>query len=596
MERMKLFFKSIGYSVRLTYISSKLLIIPYLLISIANKTIPLINLFIIKSILDELLTEEPEISAIIVYILFYIGALVLSQALSSAYSILSNSISEKAGHKYDTDLSEKLAKLPMSVIDTSAGRDLTDEIRYTRSAAVNFTLRIVWIVSCFYSFCVAFTSLIRFNIPISLLFLILSVPGIIIDVILDRKSEEFRRKTAPDVRKFSYYRWLLTDSWPAKDVRMYDLTEPVKERYNTEKDIYRKANKSLDEKKLKVSLFAEIIKRSGEIICTVFVILQAIDKKITVGDIALYTGFVFTASSSFQSIMPTLALWYTTFTDRMKRLFEFEEIICPDENAGIRALDKFESLTFDNVCFKYPLTDKFILQGTSFTLNNGDKLSIVGINGAGKSTVIKLMLGLYQVQSGQILINGYPMSDYNIKDVRKMFSALFQNFVQYPLTLRDNIVLSDLERQNNDSEITEALKQSGIYENLDKFEQGLDSYMTRQFEDNGTELSKGQWQKIALSRAYFKNAQIIIFDEPSAALDAEAEDRIFKNFEDISENKTGIMISHRISSARLSNKVIVLDGGKIAESGTHEELVALNGLYAKLYNLQMEKYTIKEGK
>ena len=133
--------------------------------------------------------------------------------------------------------------------------------------------------------------------------------------------------------------------------------------------------------------------------------------------------------------------------------------------------------------------------------------------------------------------------------------------------------------------------QSGVYDEMQEMlTNGLDSFMTRQFDDNGTELSKGQWQKVALSRAYFKNADILIFDEPSAALDAEAEDRIFKNFEDISEGKTGIMISHRISAARMSNKIIVLDGGIITECGSHDELVEKNGLYAKLYNLQKEKY------
>ena len=154
---------------------------------------------------------------------------------------------------------------------------------------------------------------------------------------------------------------------------------------------------------------------------------------------------------------------------------------------------------------------------------------------------------------------------------------------------------SSLERMDNSDEIESVLTQNGVYEDIKpKLENGLDSFMTRQFADKGTELSKGQWQKIALSRAYFKNAPIIIFDEPSAALDAEAEDRIFKNFESISDGKTGIMISHRISSARMSNKIIVLDGGKITEQGTHDELVALDGLYAKLYNLQREKYTVKE--
>ena len=228
-------------------------------------------------------------------------------------------------------------------------------------------------------------------------------------------------------------------------------------------------------------------------------------------------------------------------------------------------------------------------------MNKGEKMSIIGINGAGKSTIIKLMLGLYQIDSGQILINGYPMSDYDIRQVRGLFSVLFQSFAQYHLTLRENVAMSSLENIENDAEIERALAKSGIFENNKLlFEDGLESNMTRQFDDKGIELSRGQWQKIALARAYFKNAPIVIFDEPSAALDAEAEDRIFKDFQSLSDSKTAIMISHRISSARMSDKIIVLDNGSIIEEGTHDQLIKTDGLYAKMYHLQHEKYIVKE--
>jgi len=592
---VELFFKSIKYSIKLTCASSKFLIIPYLLLNFVNNTIPLLNVYILKKVFDEILTEEPKISLILFYISLYIGVIILSQLLSSAYSILENSISEKTAHKYQADFLKKMAQLPLSVTDTSSGRDLIDFARYSGWEVNKFMSNMILAVSNLYAFIVAFTTLVVLNVWVSLLFVILSVPGIIIDAFFDRKSIAFKRKAAPDVRKFSYYRWILTDAQPAKDVRMYDLTDPIKERYDTEKNIYRKANKALDKKKLRASLFAETIKRSGEILFILFVIFQAIDGKVTLGDIALYTGFMATAFSSFQKASEIFSWLFTRYTDNMRPAFEFEKIVCLEEGKGARTLDKFESLTFDNVYFKYPLSEKYVLNGVSFTLNKGDKLSIVGINGAGKSTIIKLMLGLYQIESGQILINGYPMEDYNIKDIRKMFSVLFQNFVQYPLTLRDNVALSDYDRVKNDREIIESLRQSGVYNEIcEKLENGIDSYMTRKFDDKGTELSKGQWQKVALSRVYFKNAPIVIFDEPSAALDAEAEDRIFKNFEAISDNKTAIMISHRISASKMSNKIIVLDDGKIVEQGTHDDLVALNGLYAKLYNLQKEKYTIKE--
>jgi len=595
MSKIKLFIKSIGYSATLTYKSSGIMLLLYFVLNIIASTLTLFSTIALKYVLDSIVTENQLLSVVLLWIGLYALSLVITQANTSIQNILHDSIFKKAEHLYERELAEKLTHLTLSIIDSSAGKDMIDDVRYGKNTAIYTTFRMVRIVSLLYTFVIAFATLVNFNVFFSLLFLLLTVPGIILNEVFDRKAEKLRREKAPDVRKFCYYRWMLTDAWPAKDVRMYDLTESIKGRYNEEKSQYLTANKELDKKKGRSLLFAELLRRSGEIAFTVFVVYQAINGQISIGDVALYIGFALTTSNSFTSILFVFVMGYTRATEVIGRVFEFFAIKT-EENNAIRKLVSFETLTFDNVYFKYPYTEKYVLNGVSFTLNKGDKLSIVGINGSGKSTIIKLMLGLYEIESGQILINGYPMSDYDIRDVRKIFSALFQSFVQYPLTLRENIVLSSLERIDDSDEIESVLRQSGVYEDIKpKLENGLDSFMTRKFDDKGTELSKGQWQKIALSRAYFKNAPIIIFDEPSAALDAEAEDRIFKNFESISDGKTGIMISHRISSARMSNKIIVLDGGKITEQGTHEELVSLNGLYAKLYNLQREKYTVKEG-
>jgi len=592
---MKLFMKSVGYSFRLIYRSSKWMILFYFALNLICTAFPLFSAFVLKYLIDILTADSPDMTIVILCVGLYIAALVILQGIRSARNILYDSVYKKAEHLYDCELSEKLEALPMSVIDTSEGQDLVDDVSNTKGTAIYSAFHIISIISLLYTFCVAFITLAAFNVGFSCLFIALTIPGIITDVVFTRKAESLRRKLAPDVRKFSYYRWMLTDEWPAQDVRMYDLTIPIKNRYDTEKDIYIRANKALDIKKLKASLLTEIIARSGEILFTVFVILQAMEGRLTVGNAVLYIQFAASIYHSFSEMTLILVNGYVITTDMMGRLFEFYDMKCPCDSTGIRKLNDFESLVFDNVSFKYPTTESYVLNGASFVLNRGDKLSIVGVNGSGKSTIVKLMLGLYQIDSGKILINGYPMSDYDIKDVHRLFSVLFQDFVKYPLTLRDNIALSDYERAGNDAEIAKALEQSGVYGELqEKLEDGLDSYMTRQFDDNGTELSRGQWQKVALSRAYFKNAPIIIFDEPSASLDAEAEDRIFKNFEAISDNRTGIMISHRISAAQMSNKILVLDDGKIAESGTHDELLAFGGLYSKLYNLQREKYMVRE--
>mgnify|MGYP004689951819 CR=1 FL=1 len=594
MNKGKLLLKSVKFSVSLIYKSSGIWIAVYFFLTFIASALGLASTYALKYLLDILTVESILTQKVILCISIYIAVLLITQANQSIQNILYDTIFKKAEHLYDCNLAEKLSKLPLSVIDSSGGKDMVDDVRYAKNTAVYLTYRLVRIFSLVYTFVVAFTVLIVFNVWFSLFMLVMTVPGVILLLIYDKKAENLRRKQAPDVRKFCYYRWMLTDPWPAKDVRMYDLTKPIKSRYDEVKKEYLIANKRLDKKKLRSMLFSEIILRAGEILFTAFVIWKAVNAEIGIGDVALYVGLALSAVNAFEGFMNIGLMTYTRTTEVMSRVFDFFSI--PTEGkAGARTIKAFESLEFLNVCFKYPYTDIDVLKGVTFTLNKGDKLSLVGINGSGKSTIIKLMLGLYEIESGEILINGCPMSEYDIRDVRKLFSALFQSFVQYPLTLRDNIALSDYDRATDDEAIIASLRQSGVYDELqEKLANGLDSYMTRRFDDEGMELSKGQWQKIALSRAYFKNAEIFIFDEPSAALDAEAEDRIFKNFESVSEGKTGIMISHRISAARMSNKILVLDGGVITESGTHDELIEKNGLYAKLYNLQKEKYTAKE--
>lgn len=595
MKKIKLFLKSIGYSVKLIHDSSRFMVIIYFLLNIVGCTLALFGTFSIKYIFDCVTVENPRIDVIMLWVGLYLLSLVISQTNTLIQNIIYDSIFKKAEHQYDCILLNKLAALPLSVVDSSEGKDMIADVRYAKNTVVYTSYRVIRIISLMYTFIVGFITLCNFNIWFSLLFLMLSIPGIILRETFDKKAENLRRERAPDVRKICYYRWMLTDISPAKDVRMYDLTHSVMLRYNEEKKRYLWANKKLSKQKLALLLFADIIRRSGEILFTIFVVSQAINKKISIGDVALYIGLSLTVSNAFSSIALNLVMGYTRTTEIMSRVFKFLAIKTENKIA-IRKIKKFESLAFKDVYFKYPHSDKYILEGASFTLNRGDKLSIVGINGAGKSTLIKLMLGLYEIESGHILINGYPMSDYDICEVRSLFSVLFQNYVQYPLSLRENVALSSVDRLANDAEIEAALRQSGIYKTLQlQLENGFDSNMTRKFDDRGIALSKGQWQKIALSRAYFKNADIIIFDEPSAALDAEAEDKIFNDFASISNGRTGIMISHRISAARMSNKVIVLDSGKIIESGTHDELITLGGLYAKLYNLQREKYTMKEG-
>lgn len=593
MKNTKLFIKTIGYSLKLVYAASGFSIILYFLLHFIAATLNLVNLFLFKKIIDNLASLPMQGDQVLLWVFIYVLSLVVMQAINSAQTNTYNLIFKKVEHLFDCNLLQKLAELPLSIIDSSAGKDWVDDVRRAKNTAIYTMYRLVRVFSLLYTFVVAFISLAQFDLFVSIVFLLLVIPGVIMSEKFEKKAEKLRRERAPDIRKFSYYRWMLTDAWPAKDVRMYNLTDSIKSRYIEEKERYLFQNKKLDKQKLSYMLLAETIFRSGQIAYVVLVVYRAVEGSISIGDIALYTGLIHNTSNSFQIMLHLLVLGYTQTAEKMPRLFDFFSIDS-GQSTGKRELRRFDSLSFENVYFKYPNTNNYVLSGASFSLNRGEILSIVGINGSGKSTIVKLMLGLYTVESGRILINGFPLPEYNIWDVRKMFSVLFQNFVPYPLTLRENIALSDPHNIEDNVRISEVLYKVGLFEKLKpKIEQqGLDFFMTRSFDDSGLELSRGQWQKIALARAYFKDAPIIVFDEPSAALDAEAEDKIFKDLESLSVDKTGIIISHRISSTRISNKIIVLDGGKIIEEGTHNELLLRNGLYAKLYNLQCEKYSL----
>lgn len=595
MGDFKNVIKTIDYSIKLVYKASGLMVGVYFILSIVSYSLALLNTYTIKQILDSATRSNTETGPILVWVAVYMLLAIVTQASISAQNVLYDSILKKSEHLYDCNLLSKLATLPLSIMDSSDGRNKIDDVRHAAKTVIFATFRLVRIISLIYTFIAAFLVLAKFNLIFSMIFLILIIPGIVLQEFFNDKIENLRLEQAPDVRKFCYYRWMLTDVWPSKDVRMYNLTDAIKSRYNEEKEQYLSANKKLDKAKSLALVLSELLRRLGDILFTIFLIYKAMCGDISIGDVSLYIGFSLEMSNAFHNVLFNSTIICTVATKTTKRVLDFFEIKAENDIKSCRKLTEFQSLEFRDVYFKYPHTDNYIMNGLSFTLRKNDKLSIVGINGCGKSTIIKLMLGLYEIESGEILINNYSIYDYKKTEVRALFSVLFQNYVQYPLSLRENIALSSIERIDSDREIITAQIQSGIYDDITRLlEDGLDSYMTRRFDDKGIELSKGQWQKIALSRAYFKDSPIIILDEPSAALDAESENRVFANFESVSNKKTRILISHRISTARFSSKIIVIDNGKVVEEGTHDELILHDGVYAKLYNLQREKYTIAE--
>ncbi len=251
----------------------------------------------------------------------------------------------------------------------------------------------------------------------------------------------------------------------------------------------------------------------------------------------------------------------------------------------------FFKVEFRNVSFRYSENLPFVLKDVNFSFDSRQKIALVGANGSGKTTIIKLLLRFYDPAEGQILLDGIDIREYKPDSVRRRFSTVFQDYSNYAFTVRESVSLSDVSQANDQERIMDSLKQSGADSFTARFPMGLDTYLTRRYDDSGQELSGGQWQKMAIARAFFRKADIYILDEPSASLDAQSEDEVFRMFQAMYAGKGAVLISHRLSNIHLSDLILVLDNGSLAEIGSHGELMAANGTYAHMYRLQADKYS-----
>lgn len=486
--------KSFIYSWKMIWEVNHFSMIVYIGLQMLITSILLLQTYIFGLLLNNIILGD--IAKITSSAFTYFILLILFFILSSTNRYLKKRIDANSSKHFNDIIANKLNSLPLSFIDSSEGRDLSDYAdRCEVFVCDEIPFGIFTIIKEIYAFVISIVVLLQLNVWFVILYLLLTIPGIILNYVFDRKAEKFRQEYSADRRKMLYYRWMLVDATPAKDIRMYNLTDDIKQRYNDEYSKYYTQKKQLDKKLLVFSFLTELLRRSGEITMFVYIVYHALIGSISIGDIAMYTGYVITSTNSFYHAVSQF-IGYVFYACRfiMPEYFKFLSIACPDDVSSDIRLSSFETLEFKNVYFKYPLSTEYILKGVSFQINQGDKISLIGINGSGKTTIVKLMLRLYEVDAGEILINGINITRYDIKDIRRIFSVLFQNFVKYPLSLRDNIALSDYQRVYNDEEITQSLKQSGIYDELsDNLNNHLDTKMTRRFSDDGIELSGGQW-------------------------------------------------------------------------------------------------------
>ena len=430
--------------------------------------------------------------------------------------------------------------------------------------------------------------------PLAALAIILTaIPSTIVNFIYRKRTFSYMRRRSSDRRQMNYFANLSADKDLAKEIRMYHLGDELVTRYDSIFARYYKGLKGLIIRENIWQIVFAVI--SAAVNCFFFatVAYGVFTGEYMIGDYSLYTGALTSVATGVSTLITTSAAIYegTLFIDNLLSFMKEKPTVIPaiaepvTPKRGVTHL-----IELRHVSFSYPGTDRPVLQDINLTLRPGETVALVGLNGAGKTTLIKLLTRLYDPTEGEILLDGRNIKDYNVEELYHLFGLIFQDFGKYAVSLADNIRFGDLKRNGSREDVIRAAEMAGADTVANKLPNGYDTQLMRYFDKNGIELSGGQWQKLSVARAFYSDADILILDEPTAALDAIAEQEIFRQFDALRGDKTAIFVSHRLSSATIASKIVVLENGRLIEEGTHRELMEQNGKYALLFRTQAKRY------
>lgn len=422
---------------------------------------------------------------------------------------------------------------------------------------------------------------------------LLGIPTAIINFTFRRKNVNFMRFRSKDRRKMEYYSGLMTNKDLVKEVRIFGLSNTFIQRF---RDVFKKYFSDL--KKLIIqegvwNVSASVVTTTVNCALFLYIAYKVTLGELKIGDYSMYTGALNSISNGVSSLIISTATIFegTLFIENMISFMKDKTTIVPSiEEARKPNRHCAHKIEFRNVSFKYPGTEKYVLKNINFTLENGDTAVLVGLNGAGKTTLIKLLTRLYDPTEGTILLDGCDIKEYDPKELYKIFGIIFQDFGKYAVTVKENIAFGQVDKEIDDNRVCQSAEQSNSLEFIQKLSNGFDTPLMRYFEENGIELSIGQWQKLSVARAFYSDSDILILDEPTASLDAIAEQEIFNQFDELRKDKLTLFVSHRLSSATTASKIIVLMNGEIVEQGTHVELMKKEGHYHKLFTTQAKRY------
>ncbi|HEY4730931.1 MAG TPA: ABC transporter ATP-binding protein [Myxococcales bacterium] len=514
------------------------------------------------------------------------GLMALSTAMSRGQSLLRDLMRASLGNHVNTLILEKAATLELRHFEDA---DFYDKMQNARREASNRPLSMALeTASLLQQFLILVSYailLVRLSPWSVLLIAAASVPSFIAEARYSGESFRLNTWRAPEGRRQNYLEWILTRDSHVKEVKLFNLAPLVLRRYRALFEKFYAEDRSLALRKSIAGIALGLVSLAAFYGAYAFMAVRAAMGAITLGDLTLYLSVFRQGQSSIQSALASIGSLYEDGLF-MSNLFAYLDIGTGGELP--RRLPpltpprtRTQEIEFRDVSFRYPGSDKWVLRGVSLRLAPGEKMALVGENGAGKSTLIKLLMRLYDPTEGAIYYGGV--------DLRDRIGVLFQDFVRYQWTARENVGVGWVPALEDRTRVERAVEDGGARSVIEQLPQKIDTMLGGWFED-GQELSGGQWQKIALARAFMRDSEVLVLDEPTAALDAEAEHELFARLQQLAAERTAILISHRFSTVRRADRIAVIEKGRVEELGTHDELLARKGRYAHLFRLQASGY------